>query len=152
MAFFQIDAPGFWGRIPERLSAIADRGTEVGMGVSFFVLGDEESDDSPVAVVLRLEPGCVVVRHSHPCERFEVVTSGSLDVGGQVLHPGDVMVARSGEAYGPHTAGPEGCVTVEVFSTLAGTAELTYETLDGPVTVNLAAGGTRPETAIGLQR
>ena len=150
MPFFRIGSPGFWGRIPQRLDAIARSGEDVGMGVSFFVLGDESDDNAPVAVILRLDPHCVVVRHSHPCERFEVVVSGTIEAEGETFGPGDVMIARAGEAYGPNVAGPEGAVTVEVFSTLAGTQELTYETSDGPVTVNLAAGGRRPETAIGL--
>ena len=46
------------------------------------------------------------------------------------------MVARSGEAYGPHVAGQDGCVTLEIFSTLAGAHHQILETPKGPVDID----------------
>jgi hypothetical protein len=49
------------------------------------------------------------------------------------------MIARPGEAYGPHTAGPEGCRTLEVFGTLAGAHTMLYDTPDGPLPVDFGS-------------
>jgi anti-sigma factor ChrR (cupin superfamily) len=90
-------------------------------GTRVYVLDDDqESWDSPAVVVLEMPPNYVLFRHAHVCHRFEVVVKGSLEAGGRILGPGDVMTARPGELYGPHTAGPEGCTTVEVFGSLEG--------------------------------
>jgi hypothetical protein len=41
---------------------------------------------------------------------------GSLDVGGgRILQPGDVMITQPREFYGPHVAGPEGTLSVEIL-------------------------------------
>ena len=42
------------------------------------------------------------------------------------------MVSPANEFYGPHTAGDEGCTTVEVFASLAGVGNIIYDTEDGP--------------------
>ena len=90
-------------------------------GTRIFVLADREDEwDAPAAVMLEMPPGYVLFRHAHICHRFEVVVKGSLEAGGKWLGPGDVMTAKPGEMYGPHTAGPEGCTTVEVFGSLEG--------------------------------
>jgi hypothetical protein len=52
--------------------------------------------------------------------------------------------------YGPHIAGPEGAVTVEIFGTFNGLTHVTYDTPDGPVEVNLDSGTKRPENVIRL--
>ena len=49
---------------------------------------------------------------------------------------GDVMTAAPGELYGPHTAGPHGCTTVELFSSADGP--------DGPVEVDVRTGEMPP--------
>jgi hypothetical protein len=96
------------------------------------VLGDDpESSESPAVVMLEMPPNYALFRHAHICHRFEVAVKGSLEAGGRILRPGDVMTARPGEMYGPHTAGPEGCTTVEVFSSLAGVFRVISETQDG---------------------
>jgi quercetin dioxygenase-like cupin family protein len=56
-------------------------------------MGDENDMNAPVAVMLQLDPGASIARHSHPCERFEVITAGSLITEGLIVVPGDVMVA-----------------------------------------------------------
>ena len=101
-------------------------------GTRIFALSDDpESWDSPAAVVLEMPPDYVLFRHAHICHRFEVVVKGSLEAGGRVLVPGDVMTARPGEMYGPHTAGPEGCTTVEFFGSLEGVFRVLGDSPDG---------------------
>ena len=36
------------------------------------------------------------------------------------------------EMYGPHVAGPEGCVTLEFFSSMQGVGQVILDTPDGP--------------------
>lgn len=102
-------------------------------GTRLFVLDDDQRAwGSPAAVVLEMPAGYVLFRHAHVCHRFEVVVKGSLEADGRVLHPGDVMTAGPGEMYGPHTAGSEGCTTVEVFGTLDGVFRVIADGPDGP--------------------
>ena len=102
------------------------------MATEVFVLGDDpESWDAPAVVMLDMPPNYVLFRHAHICHRFEVVVKGSLEAGGRILGPGDVMTARPGELYGPHTAGPDGCLTAEVFGSHEGVYRVLCETPDG---------------------
>src|SRR3546814_5191930 len=56
-------------------------------------------------------------RHAHDCFRLEVIMQGSMDVGdGRILKTGAVMMSEPLTLYGPHIAGAEGCVTLEIFS------------------------------------
>lgn len=144
----KIDGDDYWGRIPESKRALIDRAQEIGMNVGIFVMG-EDHDDSPAVAALRMDPGAVTYRHSHPCERVEVVVQGTLLVGDEVLKPGDVMVSRPDEMYGPHYAGPEGCVTLEVFGRLDGVSRTTYDTPNGAVTLDMDSGVMRPDDVIG---
>jgi hypothetical protein len=101
-------------------------------GTRIFTLSDDpEWWDAPAAVVLEMPPNYVLFRHAHICHRFEVVVKGTLEAGGRRLGPGDVMTARPGEMYGPHTAGPDGCTTVEVFGTLEGVFRVLSDSRDG---------------------
>jgi hypothetical protein len=150
MEIRKIDDPNFWGRIPVSKIHMLDAASDAGYDVSYFVMGDEERAETPVVLALRMEPHGVVVRHAHPCERVEFVVCGELHIGDTVLKPGDVMTARPGEMYGPHIAGPEGAVTVEIFGTFNGLTHVTYDTPDGPVEVNLDSGTKRPENVIRL--
>ena len=109
-------------------------------GTRVFVLADDEAWDAPAAVILEMPPGYVLFRHGHICHRFEVVIKGSLQASGKMLGPGDVMTARPGEMYGPHTAGPEGCTTVEVFGTLEGVYRVIANAPDGPREFDFRAG------------
>jgi anti-sigma factor ChrR (cupin superfamily) len=87
-----------------------------------------------------MPPNATIPRHAHLCERFEIILEGSLLVeDGVLLGPGDVMVARSGEQYGPHTAGPDGCRTLEVFSRLAGAHHQIQETPQGPLEIEFGS-------------
>jgi hypothetical protein len=103
--------PQFWARCPEELQPLA----EGGLGASYFLLG-QRADDPPTVIALRMDPNFVLARHAHDCHRFEVVVQGSLDAGERILGPGDVMYTEPGVAYGPHAAGPEGCITFEFFT------------------------------------
>jgi len=94
----------------------------------------EDRFASPAAHLLPMPPGYRLFRHGHPCKRFEVVVQGTLEVGdGRIARPGDTFTAEPGELYGPHTAGPEGCTTFEIFGELEGMMRVLYEDADGTV-------------------
>src|SRR4051812_37581151 len=102
------------------------------MASGLFVLSDDpQAAEGPAVVVLEMPPNYVLFRHAHICHRFEVVVKGTLEADGRVLGPGDVMTARPGQLYGPHTAGSDGCTTVEVFGTLEGVFRVLCEAPDG---------------------
>ena len=135
--------PGFW-QAPERFQPLLASMADVPSNASFFAMGDADVEATPVAVVFDMEPGYVITRHAHPCERFEVVVRGWIDTGERILYPGDVMTSHAGEFYGPKTAGPEGCTTVEVFATTTGVYERIEEGSDGgAITQNLFDNLTR---------
>ena len=120
MPMFSMDNdPEFW-QAPGRFAEMPAVAEQLGARISFFPLGDSESDASPICVVFEMQPGYVIQRHAHPCERFEIVVRGSISAGDRTLVPGDVMIAGNGEVYGPKVAGPEGCTTVEVFANAPG--------------------------------
>jgi anti-sigma factor ChrR (cupin superfamily) len=115
-------------------------------GTRIYVLGDDpQSWDSPAVVLLEMPPGYVLFRHAHVCHRFEVVVKGSLEAGGRMLGPGDVMTAAPSEMYGPHTAGPDGCTTAEVFGTLDGVFRVIGETKEGPREYDFRKGELPPD-------
>jgi len=117
--------------------------SEVGTsdGTRVFVLADDPTDASaPAVVLLKMPPGYRLFRHAHICHRFEVVVKGTLEANGRMLGPGDVMTARPGELYGPHTAGPDGCTTAEVFGSLEGVFRVLAEGPDGPREYDFLAG------------
>lgn len=111
----------YWANVGGDFAAEISAGSAAtGVKLANFVMSHEMDDMSaPVASMLYMPPGFELSRHEHDCFRVEVVVQGSLRVGDKVLHPGDVSVSKPGEAYGPHIAGPTGCLTMEVFSTQA---------------------------------
>lgn len=131
MPFHSPSDPDFWALEPEFLLPVQAAARAHAMDIVHFVMGDPASPATPVAAMLRIPPHGVLPRHAHAVERFEVIVQGSLDVGERVLGPGDVMVSPLGEFYGPHVAGPEGCTTVEVFSSITGVGNVIYEEADG---------------------
>jgi hypothetical protein len=134
--FFRKDHEGYWERYPEHLKDMGQILAASGLTpATLHVMGDPDDESAPAALIFTTPPGGEIPRHAHKCERFEIILEGSLHVDDMVLGPGDVMVARSGEAYGPHIAGPEGCRTLEIFSTLAGAHHQILETPDGPVEI-----------------
>ena len=94
----------------------------VGEELGAIVMAEDPNDPvAPIAILLQLPPGYVLERHAHACHRVEVIVRGSLDIRGeQVLHPGDISVSAPGEFYGPNIGGPEGSLSVEIFSTAQG--------------------------------
>jgi hypothetical protein len=62
---------------------------------------------------------------------------------GETMSAGAVMTARPNEMYGPLSAGPDGYVTIEIFSRLAGAYELTWDTLRGSLLDNRLTGSRR---------
>lgn len=125
-------------RPPGPLPAWLDRelaGTVLqGASMPLWLLDTTEDLSVPAAYLLCMPPGYRLFRHGHPCRRFEIVVRGSLEVGdGRTATPGDVFTAEAGHLYGPHTAGPQGCTTLEIFSRLDGMFRLLYEGPDGEV-------------------
>ncbi len=121
---------------------------ESGMNASAIPLWHLDKRDSfggPAAFLLRMPPGYTLFRHGHPCERFEVVVQGSVDVGdGRTANEGDIFTAEAFTLYGPHTAGPEGCTTIEIFSDVEGMFRLLYEGEDGELLEANALKGEVP--------
>jgi len=129
--------PDYW-QAPERFRALFERLRSLGLKASYFPIGDAAKDDTTVAVVIEMPPGFVIMRHAHPCARFEVVVRGTLETEGRVMRPGDVMTSAAEIFYGPSTAGPEGCTTIEIFETAPGVTQRIEQRPDGSiVTVDL---------------
>ncbi len=117
---FSADSPELWAAGGESLEWARSAAEAFGGNFATFSLGEENDPRSATISLLRLPPNFVLLRHSHPCHRVEVIIKGSLRVGERVLGPGDVAVSSPDEAYGPHIAGPQGCTSVECFSTAEG--------------------------------
>jgi hypothetical protein len=103
---------------------------------NMWLLNEHQGEgwSAPAAHFLPMPPGYVLFRHGHPCYRFEVVIQGSLELGdGRMANVGDTFTAEPGELYGPHTAGPEGCTTIEFFSRLEAAYTLLYEGPNGEI-------------------
>jgi hypothetical protein len=151
--FFRKDTEGYWGRYPEHLKDMGQILAESGLTpATLHVMGEPCDEAAPAALIFTTPPGGEIPRHAHKCERFEIILEGSLHVDGMVLGPGDVMIARSGEAYGPHIAGPEGCRTLEIFSTLAGAHHKILETPDGPVEIEFGTIEALAASSAGVRR
>jgi quercetin dioxygenase-like cupin family protein len=133
--FRQADA-AFWASEPEFLRPLQTACGPFGLQIRHFVMGDPNDANTPTAAVLKMPPGYVLPRHAHPCERLEVIVAGTLQVDDDVLVPGDVMATPAGEMHGPHVAGPDGCTTVEVFSSVTGNGNIVLDTEDGPRAVS----------------
>jgi hypothetical protein len=136
MTTFRRDDPDFWTSQPELLRPLQEACEPFGLRIRHFVMGDPEDPATPTAAIFEMPPGYELARHAHPCERLEVIVAGTLHVGDVVLRPGDVMATGAGEMYGPHVAGPDGCTTVEMFSSITGNGNLIVETDDGPSVVS----------------
>jgi hypothetical protein len=124
MTIYRQTDPSIWENGPEFLQWVRspERASEISM---FNMSTDPEDPDAPMAMLLRLPPGYVLQRHGHDCYRVEVLIEGSLTVeGGHVLEPGDVSVTEPHVFYGPHIAGPEGSLSVEIFSRSTSVAAL----------------------------
>jgi hypothetical protein len=134
MSVAKLDAPGFWELGPDVLQVVRKAAAPFELRLSFFALGDPDDPATAVANMLEMPPNFVLPRHAHDCERLEIVVRGTLEVDGEILRPGDISIARPMEMYGPHVAGPEGCVTLEFFSSMKGVGQVILDTPEGPET------------------
>lgn len=142
-AFQSIHDEAFWNRVPAPyLQPLVDGCLPFdGMGYRLFALGDPNDQETPAVTIFRAPPDYELPRHSHDCHRFEVVISGSLtDEHGVVHTAGSVMTAEPNQMYGPSVAGPDGWVSAEFFSRLAGTYEITWDSKHGPIFHDLLDG------------
>lgn len=131
MPTYSLDHDADYWQSPERFRSMFEQASTIGNKASLFAIGDPDDDDTPMAFILQMEPGFVITRHAHPCDRFETIVRGSLEVDGRTLLPGDVLMHAAHELYGPKTAGPNGCTTVEVFAKAVGAYERITEEPDG---------------------
>jgi hypothetical protein len=119
--------------------------------IPLWHLDTTENWSVPAAFFLKMPPGYTLFRHGHPCQRFEIVIQGSLDIGdGRTATVGDTFTADANTLYGPHTAGPEGCTTIEVFSAVEGMFRLLYEGPDGQMLEADARKGDVPPDYVPL--
>jgi hypothetical protein len=80
-------------------------------------VGVPDDEHAPVAALMQLPADYVLPKHAHDCYRVEVLISGQLSgPHGEAVSPGDIRTSAPGEFYGPYTAGPDGAVSVEIFS------------------------------------
>jgi hypothetical protein len=114
---FKITDPDFWESLtsPE-MKDRAEAARAIGWRFAPVVMHNATLPESAVTALLELPPNGVLPRNRRQCNRIEVVIRGQIDVGGGVtLGPGDVEVTEAGEFFGPHRAGPDGALSVEVF-------------------------------------
>ncbi len=147
MPFYTLsdDADSVWKNGVDFAKPMQEGAEAVDCRLAYFAMGDPDDERTPVAAVLRMPPNHVLPRHAHPAARFEVLVQGTLDIGDRVLNPGDVMVTQANEMYGPHTAGPDGCTTVEVHGAKAGAGRAIHETEEGRRFVDYRPNDPMPE-------
>jgi hypothetical protein len=68
-----------------------------------------------MVVLGRYDPGLVIERHGHRSDNLVYVLDGDLDVDGRACPAGTLIVLERGAAFGPLTAGPEGCLLFETW-------------------------------------
>ena len=120
MPNYSMDEDAEYWQAPERFRKLLEMAPSMGVKNAIFPLGDPNDENTAMAVVLQMEPGYVITRHAHPCDRFETVVRGTLEFNGRVYRAGDVLTAKPNEFYGPKTAGKDGCTTIEIFSKAKG--------------------------------
>jgi hypothetical protein len=130
MAYHSVDDEGFWDIGPESMQWSKVVAAALDVKFARFPLGDPDDDGTPYASVLCMPPHYELWRHKHDCYRFEAIVRGQLTVGDRVLGPGSIMTSGPHEAYGPHIAGPEGCISIEIFSSRKGMSALLDDDTD----------------------
>jgi hypothetical protein len=112
--FLHIDDPGFYRLGPAEFAYQQVMPEAIGMKFASFVMSDSDKDvDATCVSLLWIEPNGRLPRHSHDCFRVEVIVRGSIQVGSRTLSSGHIAISWPGKVYGPHLAGPEGCLSVE---------------------------------------
>jgi hypothetical protein len=130
MPYYSIEDDGFWNIGPESMNWMRVVAEAIDVKFARFPLGDPEDESTPFASVLCMPPNYELWRHKHDCYRFEAIITGSIRVGDQTFGPGHVMTSAPFEAYGPYFTGPEGCVTVEIFSARRGLTSIMDDDTD----------------------
>ncbi|OBF41925.1 hypothetical protein A5719_11165 [Mycolicibacterium peregrinum] len=142
--YWRAAPPGVgWARV------VAAAGDQQGLKTAMHVLGDPTKEDTPIVVIVRYPPHYVLARHTHSSDRLELVVSGSVEVDGQWLGPGDIWTSPAGEFYGPHTMGSDGCTTMEL-ATVAGAHLLAFDIDGNTVDVDFNDPATLTELAAHL--
>lgn len=132
-------------QIPEWFSKELAKAGMNAAAIPLWHLDKRDDWSVPAAYFLKMPPGYELFRHGHPCQRFEIVIQGSLELGdGRTATVGDTFTADAWTLYGPHTAGPEGCTTIEVFSAVEGMFRLLYEGENGEIIEADARNGEVP--------
>jgi hypothetical protein len=142
MKVFKVDDDSFWDQAPPdlRYALLGARAMKQDLAIHLF--GDPDETGPTTIEFLRMPAGYVLPRHSHRTHRFEIVISGSVSIADQTLRSGDAFVTAPGEEYGPLTTGPEGCLSVELFSSPAGVdANFNMDTVDEERMALLVAAG-----------
>ena len=140
MQIWHITDADYWGVIPTGVgwaAAVVAAGEQQGLKSSLHLLGDPDDERSPVAAVVEYPPLYVLPRHSHDSDRFEIVISGSVQVDGQQLGPGDIWSSKANQFYGPHNVGAEGCTTLELMSASGG-RRLTFDGGETSISVDFS--------------
>ena len=134
------DREGYWDHFPALLAHLPGELDDT-VKLNYFVLGSE-ADNAPTLVITQLAPGAAIGKHAHVGRRVEIVIRGEMYAGDEVLHPGDVMMSDADEQYGPHTAGPDGAMTVEFFPDFVSAYRTVYAGLDGrPILIDYSQPG-----------
>lgn len=115
MYFIEGEA-GYWTQVPPGRRHNQVNAANLGLRLNAFAMGDPDDPAVPLVSMLYIPAGATLPRHSHPCHRVEVMVRGSLQVSDRVLRPGDISISGPEEAYGPHVAGADGSLSVEIFS------------------------------------
>lgn len=152
MAFLSVDDEDFWGRDLKRVETIEGEGGTQGLTMSHFAFGKPGEDHYPTMTALRMEPGFLLPRHAHGCYRLEVIVQGSMEVDGRILKPGSLMISEPDELYGPHVAGPDGCTTLEIFSSNTAENHITLEEPTGPATYDIRIAEDAARIVANLKR
>ncbi|WP_297595007.1 hypothetical protein [Mycobacterium sp.] len=130
----------YWRAAPSGTAwagTLAAAGDLQNLKTAIHVLGDPSDEETQIVVIIQFPPHYVLARHAHRSDRLEVVLSGSVEIDGQWLGPGDIWTSRAGELYGPHAMGPDGCTTMEL-ATVAGAHLLTFDVNGAEVDVDFS--------------
>jgi hypothetical protein len=85
--------------------------------LAILEIEDENGKPGDAAILcIDYQPGFFVDAHKHRTGHVELIIDGSLKVGDQWEHQGDIRIVPAGITYGPIQAGPEGCKGMEFFA------------------------------------
>jgi ChrR Cupin-like domain len=139
---YSLDSGDYWDHAPDRLRWAVVGANAMEQGLALHVLGEEDDLSAPIVEMLRLPPNYVLSRHFHTSHRLEIVLQGSVTIEDRTFGPGDIFITKPNEEYGPLTAGPEGCLSAEIFSDSGGVdATFDMSSVDEPRRALLKAAG-----------